>query len=202
MIFRPNGGKLKQKHPLPWLRIWWWGRERDWGDLNLVKGECGPMWSQPICQHQALSEPPPTRTMEMNWCGPRAYLPLGCWWDTLKKINTYTAGRICYLNLSSSSIFVRGTDGNKDVFLKLSVPCISHLTPQKPSTAVEPEQHFVPWPSPGDPHPKIKFRLPSWKAEYTFRIFSGRGLLPVKTPTVGCLPSFHFSKGAKTSFRK
>lgn len=54
------------------------GEGGNWGDLSLLKGECGPMWSQPICQHQALSEPPPARTVEMNWCMPRAYLPLGC----------------------------------------------------------------------------------------------------------------------------
>lgn len=56
-------------------------------------------------------------------------------------------------------------------------------------------------PSSHSPDDKIQTSLLKGRGS-TFRNVSGQGLLPIKTPTVGCLPSFHFSKGAEASFRK
>lgn len=157
--------------------VWGKGRELRWSCF-LKTGQCAPMWSQPVYQHQALSEPQSARTVEINWCMPCAYLPLGCWWANLKNICTCTTGWLHYLNLNSSTVFVQGVDENKDEFLKYSVLCIS-------PNIWHPKSHpplwnlsdtlicVVTWPSPGDtptptpasPRPQDNIQTSSWKAE-------------------------------------
>lgn len=101
-----------------------------------------------------------------------------------------------------------GCRWGKDVLLRCSVPSTC-----PDISAAEPEQHCDvccrltkpgrhPLQPPPPPFPRIEFRLPSQTAEADIQDCFWWGLLPIKTPTVGCLPSFHFSKGAKASFRK
>lgn len=164
MIFHPNGGKLKQKDLLPWLRIWWWGRGTGLGwSRSFKRGAWANVEPAPGIVRTSISQ---VRAP----CLPSSGLLL-----RHPEKNRHLYNRLPLLPepelFRHICSFVRGTDGAKDVFLKYSVPCILHLTPQKPSTAVEPERHLVLLSDQAQetphPHPtlKIKFRLPSWKAE-------------------------------------
>lgn len=76
---------IKQKHPLPWLRIWWWGRGTELGWSRSFKRGA---WARVEPAH-----PPAPGAFRTSICQDSAkslvrahgYLPLGCWWNTLKK---------------------------------------------------------------------------------------------------------------------
>lgn len=119
-------------------------------------------------------------------------------------------------DLNTSSISVPGVDGKRMHYQSALFPPSPQIsdTPKAVSAAAserhsdrcccltEPRRHPPSAPTPTPPFRRVRFRLPSRKAEVDIQDCFWWGLLPIKTPTVGCLPSFHFSKGAKASFRK
>lgn len=187
-------------------------REREGTGVILIFkiGQGGPLWSPSASTRHCQKLHQPGRwklTDASHSSGLLMREPEG---EKKEDLHPYT-GQIHYLNLKTSSILVRGVDGNKDVFFKCSVPSVSpniwhprshpqlwnlgdtflcrHLT----------EPASVPHPH---PTPKVKFRLPSWKTEVNIQDCFWQGISSNSNPTVGCLPSFPFSKGAKASFRK
>lgn len=124
-------------------------------------------------------------------------------------------GQVQDLNLNASSLFVPGVDGERMYYRSALFPpspqiadtpkSVSGLSERRSATCcrlMKPARHPRSAPTHTPPFPGVKFKLPSRKAEVDIQDCFWRGLLPIKTPTVGCLPSFHFSKGAKASFRK
>lgn len=124
-----------------------------------------------------------------NWCIP-SHSSLGCWWENGGESTPVQQVGLC-LNLQTSGMF--------HSFSVCSLwPEIWH------PTTMEAEQaslvHAVTWPNPKGPPISTLLPIPPWWGDSslsllggrdeTFRAVSGRGPLPVKTPTVGCLPSF------------
>lgn len=101
-------------------------REREGTGVILIFkiGQGGPLWSPSASTRHCQKLHQPGRwklTDASHSSGLLMREPEG---KKKEDLHPYT-GQIHYLNLKTSSILVRGVDGNKDVFFKCSVPSVS-----------------------------------------------------------------------------
>lgn len=197
-----EGNCKTQENPLRGLRAWWWGRARALGRQS--HGPSGAQRPAEPAQRERTGADP---VLCFLWvAGKRTWKK--------KKVYAQMTGQVQDLNLNASSLFVPGADGERMYYRSALFPPSPQIADTPKSVSGVSERHWYMLspdearetprsaPTHTPPFPGVKFKLPSRKAEVDIQDCFWRGLLPIKTPTVGCLPSFHFSKGAKASFRK
>lgn len=154
------------------------------------------------------------RTPGINWCIPQPYLPVGRWWEKLEDICTYKEDQILYLPLclNTSSTCDQGVGRKAGVFLQCSVPSFSpnfcsikaiHSSRTWATLwlVLSPDQaQKSPPPSPHPQNDPIQTSLLKGRGEHSALFLAGDYFQ--WKPHSGCLPSFHFSKGAEASLRK
>lgn len=183
--------KCKRKHPLPWGSGYdgGEGEGQKWGDDIFRNRTCGP-----TSQHWAR--------LAQRWTctGACAPVPAPCSCPPGLQVGDPDGNRHLYAVqtgcLNSSSCSGGGWMGTRSA---LFLP--PHQTfatpPQKPCTALEPDR------AQETPPPPLRESLDfPLKGRAHVGACFWRGASSIKTPALGCLPSFRFSKGAKASFRK